>query len=710
MRRTPLTLCGWLFVGLCVCALPARALVVPMDVGDLSRAAQRIVVAQVQDVTAAWDGPGRAIFTTVRLAVEETLAGPPAPPQLTIRIPGGTVGNLRCVVTEVPTFAEGERCLLFLEPGRCPLVGGWQGKKALHGERLANDRMTLGDVRGLVRRLRADSRIAPGKRVVERLDYVDPTGVPQLTGVGARGLETILTETFEGAFPSGLWTLTGNPTWGKDTYLKHAGSYSAFCAKSGSNGVNPPAYYPNYCDSRMTYGPFDLSDATSAELSWWDWTYTEPGNDLFLWYASSDGINYSGAGASGGPYGWYNGTFDLTSYCGDSTVWIMFRFYSNSSITYPGVWVDDVAITKDVPGVGLTITDITPGAACAGISESVTITGSNFGATQGTSKVEFFYRTGYSKLEAASYSSWSDTEIECTVPADASSGPVTVWTAADGTSSGYELGIVFGYGGYKWYAASIPVGFRVNPNTSDCSGEESAVAAAASTWNTNDNGSAFSLSYQGTTSDGVPGSSDGKNICWWATDLPSGTPAWNVVWVTSDPPDKIVEFDIEFNDDYAWSTDGSAWDVETVALHEFGHALQLADVYGTADSAKAMYGLGSSGQIKRTLHAGDTSGIFWIYPSPTVARLTDVMARSVGGGTRLRFSYADPRPLAEFHIERRAANGQFVAVGSVACVPNRCGYDYVDVGRCSGPRDYRIVGVSLDGVAELLWPLVPAAR
>ena len=56
----------------------------------------------------------------------------------------------------------------------------------------------------------------------------------------------------------------------------------------------------------------------------------------------------------------------------------------------------------------------------AGIGNSVTITGSNFGASQGTSSVSF------NGVTATSITSWSNSQIVAVVPAGATSGPVTV--------------------------------------------------------------------------------------------------------------------------------------------------------------------------------------------------------------------------------------------------------------------------------------------
>jgi YD repeat-containing protein len=71
------------------------------------------------------------------------------------------------------------------------------------------------------------------------------------------------------------------------------------------------------------------------------------------------------------------------------------------------------------------ITAVTPSSGTAGAS--VTITGTNFGAVQGTGKVTF-------NGAAASITSWSNTSIRATVPVLVSSGNVVV-TSGDGTAS-----------------------------------------------------------------------------------------------------------------------------------------------------------------------------------------------------------------------------------------------------------------------------------
>ena len=63
------------------------------------------------------------------------------------------------------------------------------------------------------------------------------------------------------------------------------------------------------------------------------------------------------------------------------------------------------------------------------VGDTVTINGSKFGSTQGSSVVTF-----YNGVEAT-ITSWSDTSIQVKVPVGFSTGPVTV-TTTDGTSNG----------------------------------------------------------------------------------------------------------------------------------------------------------------------------------------------------------------------------------------------------------------------------------
>ena len=90
-----------------------------------------------------------------------------------------------------------------------------------------------------------------------------------------------------------------------------------------------------------------------------------------------------------------------------------------------------VVAPKPVPPPA--ITSLTPGSGRAGAS--ITIAGSNFGATQGTSAVTFFNNV------TAPVTSWAATSITATVPAGAATGNVTV-TVGGAVSNGAAFTVI----------------------------------------------------------------------------------------------------------------------------------------------------------------------------------------------------------------------------------------------------------------------------
>lgn len=123
--------------------------------------------------------------------------------------------------------------------------------------------------------------------------------------------------------------------------------------------------------------------------------------------------------------------------------------------------------------------------------------------------------------------------------------------------------------GYQW-----PLGtnarYLINANTDQVPNESGAVRSAADTWS-QVNSSGLRLTYQGTTSQ-TTYDYNGSNIVCWNNEGDSGALATSYIWYSGGT---ILETDLVFNDYYLWSTSGSHYDVETVALHEFGHWVGL---------------------------------------------------------------------------------------------------------------------------------------
>ena len=189
---------------------------------------------------------------------------------------------------------------------------------------------------------------------------------PLQAPLAAQAWTTLMHEDFEGSFPGGTWSLSGDPTWGKETYRSASGGASGYCAGGGSHAVDPPGPYLNDMDSGMAYGPFDLSNATDAELLFYHWTQTEYDYDYFWVLVSIDGKSWWGDWLTGDWTsdcgGWCLYNFDLThvgdlgNLAGQPQVWIAFAFESDSSGVYEGTYVDDVTLRAVMTGTTTTPT------------------------------------------------------------------------------------------------------------------------------------------------------------------------------------------------------------------------------------------------------------------------------------------------------------------------------------------------------------------
>ena len=95
-------------------ALPARAtVIVPADLGELSRDARTIVRGRVASLDAQWTADRGTIETIVTLEVESYLKGSLGP-TLSFRVPGGDLGRFRSIVVGAPEFMRDEHVVVFL--------------------------------------------------------------------------------------------------------------------------------------------------------------------------------------------------------------------------------------------------------------------------------------------------------------------------------------------------------------------------------------------------------------------------------------------------------------------------------------------------------------------------------------------------------------------------------------------------------------------
>lgn len=158
---------------------------------------------------------------------------------------------------------------------------------------------------------------------------------------------------FEGDFPPpgfvavDLSTDSFDRKWAADDYRRLEGLQAVWPARGGDHGRDPVAGNDNYfnnMDTRLIFGPFDLSQALAAELQFamiQEVYYP----DQLRFEASTNGVNFAQLQYWGVTYeGWITETISLDNYIGDNSVWVAWRFVSNDNTTRDGPWVDKIEL------------------------------------------------------------------------------------------------------------------------------------------------------------------------------------------------------------------------------------------------------------------------------------------------------------------------------------------------------------------------------
>ncbi|HXJ32728.1 MAG TPA: hypothetical protein VMS22_01700 [Candidatus Eisenbacteria bacterium] len=104
--------------GLVLATSVARGtVIVPMSDEDLVATSDLVVVGTVERVASVLLGTNR-VMTRVTIAVEQAVKGDPGGPSVVVTDAGGDVAGIRSVVFGAPSYAQGERALVFLRARR----------------------------------------------------------------------------------------------------------------------------------------------------------------------------------------------------------------------------------------------------------------------------------------------------------------------------------------------------------------------------------------------------------------------------------------------------------------------------------------------------------------------------------------------------------------------------------------------------------------
>ena len=146
MKKICFILCGvvifFLTTGFFV--TQGSALVIKKSVEELTHEADSVLIGKVKDIESQWNKEKTLIYTYVTVSVTEyvkSILEIGEPKEITVKVPGGEVGDIALKVSDTPEFREGEEVFLFLRIEKLPIfrvAGLFQGKYTIREGKVIN--------------------------------------------------------------------------------------------------------------------------------------------------------------------------------------------------------------------------------------------------------------------------------------------------------------------------------------------------------------------------------------------------------------------------------------------------------------------------------------------------------------------------------------------------------------------------------------------
>lgn len=287
--------------------------------------------------------------------------------------------------------------------------------------------------------------------------------------------------------------------------------------------------------------------------------------------------------------------------------------------------------------VQATITNISPLSVKGGVGETITITGTGFGATGPTSGIKVWTRFAnnpsqmISHSNSYSYLSWSDTQIVFKVPSNAGSGQIWVGSGSSHATSSQSIDVYANVrdnltgNGANLLTVSLPAlqaqGIHFIPNINFTNPDAIARTQEAMEQWLCESGIDMTLDTATSTSN-LNNTTDGLSVIYFDSSMSSSVLGVTLTslsacsstgrWYVTDT-DLAINGNTNFNFTLA-NTTASQIDYYSVVLHELGHVRNLDHVL---NSGHVMFPSISAGQQNRTLHTNDISGGLWVQNDST---------------------------------------------------------------------------------------------
>jgi len=127
----------------------AQAMISKKDMGTLAAEAELILTGKVTALQSVWEG--KKIYTYVTVSTRDSFKGTEEK-EVIIKVPGGTVGEITCHVSDTPAFKKGEEILVFLKSRGMyyELAGAQQGKYTIKKDEVMGLNVTVNGIPALI--------------------------------------------------------------------------------------------------------------------------------------------------------------------------------------------------------------------------------------------------------------------------------------------------------------------------------------------------------------------------------------------------------------------------------------------------------------------------------------------------------------------------------------------------------------------------------
>lgn len=125
-------------------ATQVSALVMKKSIEELTYEADFVLIGKVKDMESRWNKEKTLIHTYVTVSVTKyvkSILEIGEPKEITVKVPGGEVGDIALKVSDTPEFKKGEEVFLFLRIEELPIfrvTGLFQGKYTIEDGKVKN--------------------------------------------------------------------------------------------------------------------------------------------------------------------------------------------------------------------------------------------------------------------------------------------------------------------------------------------------------------------------------------------------------------------------------------------------------------------------------------------------------------------------------------------------------------------------------------------